>query len=73
MKIFVLGSMLAISVLLTVPAEARGGYPAIVEPFYPYPSYCEQCSVGWLVPSQPQVFVRRHRERHRTGKNATAK
>jgi hypothetical protein len=73
MKIFVLGSMLAISVLLTVPAEARGGYPAIVEPFYPYPSYCEQCLGGWLAPPQPRVVVRHHGERHRTGKNATAK
>jgi hypothetical protein len=73
MKILVLGSMLAISVLLTVPAAARGGYPAIVEPFYPYPSYCEQCFGGWLAPSQPRVVVQRRVERHRTGKNATAK
>jgi hypothetical protein len=71
MKIFVLGSTLAISVLLTVPAGARGGYP-IIGPSYPYPSYCQQCVVGWQASPQPRVIVRRHRERHRTGTNAAA-
>jgi hypothetical protein len=73
MKMFVLGSTLASSVLLTVPAGARGGYPAIVEPFYPYPSYCEHCLLGWQAPPQPRVIVRHHRERHRTGTNGTTK
>jgi hypothetical protein len=72
MKSSVLGSSLAIGILLTVPAGARsgGGYPPMVGPSYPYPSYCQQCG-GWPVEPQTRVVVRR--PRHRTGANAVSK
>jgi hypothetical protein len=70
MKASVLGSTLAISILLTVPAGARGGggFPPMVGPSYPFPSYCEQCFPGWQAP--PARVVVRHKRRH-TSANAT--
>jgi hypothetical protein len=66
MKTSVLGLTLAISVLLTVPAGARGGWPPMVGPAYPYPTYCEQCG-PWFVaappPARPVVRPRRERRR----------
>jgi hypothetical protein len=69
MKRSVLGLTLAISVLFTVPAGARGGggFP-VMGPSYPYPSYCEQCFGGWQTPPPPRVIVRH--PRHRTGVNS---
>jgi hypothetical protein len=74
MKASVLGSALAISILLTVPAGARGGgggFPPMVGPSYPFPSYCEQCFLGRQAPP-PARFVVRHK-RHHTGANAAAR
>jgi hypothetical protein len=73
MKMSVLGLMLAISVLLTVPAGARGRYPAILAPSYPYPSYCKQCFGTWQASAQPLLIVLHHRESLREGANATSK
>ena len=63
MKTSVLGLTLVISVLFTVPAWARGGWPPMVGPSYPYPSYCEQCGFGWYAapPPRPVVRYRKHR------------
>jgi len=72
MRWSVLGSTLAIGTLPTVPAAARsgGGYPGILGPSYPYPSYCEQCAWRPVQP-QPRVIVRH--PRHRTGTKSASK
>jgi hypothetical protein len=74
MKTFVPGLTLAITVLatsalFTLPAAARGagGWPGMVGPSYPYPSYCEQCGFGWYAAPPPRPVVR-YRKR-RTGAN----
>jgi hypothetical protein len=75
MKASVLGSTLAISILLIVPAGARGGgggFPPMVGPSYPFPSYCEQCSLGWWQAPPPARVVVRHKRRH-SGANAAAR
>ena len=71
MKTSVLGLTLAISVLFTVPAVARGGGTPLMAPSYPYPSYCQRCFGGWQSsPPSPRPTVRYHRERHhRTSAN----
>jgi hypothetical protein len=65
MKTSVLGLTLVISALLIVPAGARGGWPPMVGPSYPYPSYCAQCGAWWVVtpPPPPRPVVRPHRAR----------
>lgn len=73
MKMSVLGLMPAICVLLTVPAGARGRYPAILAPCYPYPSYCKHCFGTWQASAQPPAIIRHHRESLRAGANATSK
>jgi hypothetical protein len=60
MKICVLGLTLAMSVLSTVPAGARGGWPPMVGPSYPYPSYCEHCGAWWVTAPPPARPVVRH-------------
>jgi hypothetical protein len=60
MKTSVLGLALAMSVLFTVPALARGGWPPMVGPSYPYPSYCEQCGAWWVTAPAPARPVVRH-------------
>ena len=49
MKTCMLGLTLAISVLFTVPASAAGGggWPPMVGPSQPYPSYCQYCLPIW--------------------------
>ena len=47
MKTSVLGfTLIAISALFTVPAAARGGWPPMVGPSYPYPSYVRNAAPG---------------------------
>jgi hypothetical protein len=63
MKTSVLGLALAMSVLFTVSASARGGsagWPGTVGPSYPYPSYCEQCGAWWVTTPPPARPVVRH-------------
>jgi hypothetical protein len=61
MKTSMLGLTLVISALFTVPAAARGGWPPMVGPSYPYPSYCEQCGAWWVAaPPPPARPVVRH-------------
>jgi hypothetical protein len=65
MKTSVLGLALVISALMTVSANARGGWPPMVGPSYPYPSYCEQCGAWWVTAPPARPVVRHAKPRPR--------
>lgn len=67
MKTFVLGlTLAAFGALFTVPAGAAGGggWPPMVGPTNPYPSYCQYC--GLLQPAPPVIVRYRKPPRHQT-------
>jgi hypothetical protein len=53
--IVLFSTMIAASILFSVPGRAGGGAPAQLMPSQPYPSYCEPCF--W---PQPQAVIVRH-------------
>jgi hypothetical protein len=66
MKMSVLGLALAIGVTFTVPAGAAGGgggWPPMIGPSYPYPSYCAHCGAWWVAAPPPRPVVRARRVR----------
>ncbi len=69
MKTCILGVTLAISVLFTVPASAAGGggWPPMVGPSQPYPTYCQYC--GLWQPAPPAVVRYRKPPRRHTSAN----
>jgi hypothetical protein len=70
MKTCVLGLTLAISALFTIPADAAGGggYPPMVGPSQPYPSYCQYCGAMWQTTPAPVVRYRKPPRRHTSAK-----
>jgi hypothetical protein len=66
MKTAMLNFTLVITALFTVPAAARGGWPPMVGPSHPYPSYCEQCGAWWVIAPLPaRAVVQNYKPRPR--------